>query len=103
MRVIGFRLPRIRYEDVPDTHKEDQDNGNLVLECNDFEPTGQKEVTFAYGLGMSYPGSPLGSPLLPNSALGYGNPSRHGERSLRIPSGIRNLVGGESFASSLLD
>ncbi|GJZ98593.1 pumilio homolog 1-like protein [Tanacetum coccineum] len=57
----------------------------------------------AYGLGMSYPGSPLGSSLLPNSALGSGSPGRHGERSLRFPSGIRNLVGGESFASSLLD
>lgn len=57
----------------------------------------------AYGIGMSYPGSPLGSPLLPNSAIGSGSPVRHGERSLRFPSGIRNLVGGESFASSLLD
>ncbi|KAI7757765.1 hypothetical protein M8C21_008993 [Ambrosia artemisiifolia] len=56
-----------------------------------------------YGLGMSYPGSPLGSPLLPNSAFGPGSPARHGDRSLRFPSGIRNLVVGESFASSLLD
>lgn len=56
-----------------------------------------------YGLGMSYPGSPLGSPLLPNSAIGSGSPVRHGDRSLRFASGIRNLVGGESFASSLLD
>ncbi|KAM0043182.1 putative armadillo-like helical, nucleic acid binding NABP, pumilio domain-containing protein [Helianthus debilis subsp. tardiflorus] len=55
-----------------------------------------------YGLGMSYPGSPLGSPLLPNSAFGPGSPARHGDRSLRFPSGIRNIV-GESFASSLLD
>ncbi|KAI7730863.1 hypothetical protein M8C21_013477 [Ambrosia artemisiifolia] len=56
-----------------------------------------------YGLGMSYPGSPLGSPLLPNSAFGPGSPARHSDRSLRFPSGIRNLVVGESFASSLLD
>ncbi|KAI3731106.1 hypothetical protein L1987_62289 [Smallanthus sonchifolius] len=56
-----------------------------------------------YGLGMSNPGSPLGSPLLPNSGIGPGSPSRHGDRSLRFPSGIRNLVVGESFASSLLD
>ncbi|KAK1415547.1 hypothetical protein QVD17_31330 [Tagetes erecta] len=55
-----------------------------------------------YGLGMSYPGSPLSSPLLPNSAIGLGSPSRHGDRTLRFSSGIRNFV-GESFASSLLD
>ncbi|KAK1415544.1 hypothetical protein QVD17_31327 [Tagetes erecta] len=55
-----------------------------------------------YGHGMSYPGSPLGSPLLPNSAIGPGSPARHGDRSLRFPSGIRNLV-GESFTSTLLD
>ncbi|KAI3731105.1 hypothetical protein L1987_62288 [Smallanthus sonchifolius] len=59
-----------------------------------------------YGLGMSYPGSPLGIPLLPNSPIAPGSPARHGERSLRFPAGIRNLV-GESFAglavSSLLD
>lgn len=55
-----------------------------------------------YGLGMSYPGSPLGSSLLPNSAFGSGSPGRHGDRSLRFPYGIRNLV-SESFTSSLLD
>ncbi|KAI7730864.1 hypothetical protein M8C21_013478 [Ambrosia artemisiifolia] len=55
-----------------------------------------------YGLGMSYPGSPLGSPLLPNSAFGPGSPARHVDRSLRFSPGIRNIV-GESFASSLLD
>ncbi|MFS7962918.1 putative nucleic acid binding NABP [Helianthus anomalus] len=32
-----------------------------------------------YGLGMSYPGSLLGSPLLPNSAFGPGSPARHDE------------------------
>ncbi|GJV11336.1 MACPF domain-containing protein-like protein [Tanacetum coccineum] len=52
--------------DVPDTRKEDLDN-----------------VTFAYGLGMSYPRSPLVSSLLPNSALGSGNPSRHREQVVK--------------------
>ncbi|KAK9063407.1 hypothetical protein SSX86_017277 [Deinandra increscens subsp. villosa] len=56
-----------------------------------------------YGPGMSYPGSPLGNPLLPNAALGPGSPARHGDRNLRFSSGIRNLVVGESFASSLLE
>ncbi|XP_071685725.1 pumilio homolog 1-like [Rutidosis leptorrhynchoides] len=56
-----------------------------------------------YGLGVGYPGSPLGCGLLPNSAFGSCSPVRHGDRSLRFPSGIRNLVGVESFASSLLD
>ncbi|KAK6933155.1 Nucleic acid binding NABP [Dillenia turbinata] len=68
----------------------------------------------AFGLG--YPGSPLGDPLLPNSPLGSGSPMRHGERSLRFSSGMRNTSGGsvgawhpeaggidEGFASSLLD
>nr|GEU75956.1 pumilio homolog 1-like [Tanacetum cinerariifolium] len=57
----------------------------------------------AYGLDMWYPKSPLGSSLMPNSALGFGSPGIYGERSLRFPSVIRNLVGGERFASSLLD
>ncbi|KAL8257530.1 hypothetical protein R6Q59_029571 [Mikania micrantha] len=56
-----------------------------------------------YDLGMSYPGSPLGSPLLPDSVIGPGSPARLGDRSLRFPSGMRNLVVGEGFASSLLD
>ncbi|KAI3517376.1 hypothetical protein L1887_16590 [Cichorium endivia] len=45
----------------------------------------------AYGLGMSHPGSPL----LPGSPV-------NADRGLRFPSGIR-VVGGEGFASSLLD
>lgn len=70
----------------------------------------------ALGLGMSYPGSPLGGPLLPNSPVGSGSPVRHGERNMRF-SGMRNLAGGvmgawhseagsnldETFASTLLD
>ncbi|KAI3931705.1 hypothetical protein MKW92_050438 [Papaver armeniacum] len=71
----------------------------------------------AYGLGVSYPGSPLASPVLPNSPGGPGSPMRHNDRSMRFPSGIRNLAGGmmgswhseaggnadESFASTLLE
>lgn len=64
------------------------------------------------GLGMSYPGSPLGGPLLPNSPVG--SPMRHGDRNMRFSSGMRNLSGSvmgpwhsdngdESFGSSLLD
>ncbi|KAK2968527.1 hypothetical protein RJ640_009372, partial [Escallonia rubra] len=71
----------------------------------------------AFGLGMSYPGSPMGGPLLPNSPIGSGSPVRHGDRNMRFPSGMRNLAGSvmgswhseaggnldESFPSSLLD
>ncbi|KAM5556461.1 pumilio [Rosa sericea] len=67
----------------------------------------------AFGLGMSY----SGSPLLPNSPVGPGSPVRHSDRNLRFSSGMRNMSGGlmgawhsetggnfdESFASSLLD
>ena len=70
-----------------------------------------------YGLGMSYPGSPLAGTLLPNSPVGSGSPVRHSERNLRFSSGIRNMTGGlmggwhseavgnldENFPSSLLD
>ncbi|KAH7839721.1 hypothetical protein Vadar_007848 [Vaccinium darrowii] len=49
----------------------------------------------AFGLGMSYPSSPLAGTLLPNSPFGSGSPVRYGERSMRYPS--------EHFASSLLD
>ncbi|XP_030504152.2 pumilio homolog 2 [Cannabis sativa] len=65
----------------------------------------------AYGVGMSYPGSPV-----PNSPVGPGSPMRHSELNMRYPSGMRNLPGGlmgawhldggnmdESFASSLLE
>ncbi|XP_077238968.1 pumilio homolog 2-like [Tasmannia lanceolata] len=71
----------------------------------------------SFGLGMSYPGSPLASPVLPASPVGPGSPIRHNERNMRFHSGMRNLAGGvmgswhldnagnidESFASSLLE
>ncbi|KAL5709531.1 hypothetical protein ACHQM5_020211 [Ranunculus cassubicifolius] len=66
----------------------------------------------AFGLGMSYPGSPLASPGYPNSPGGPGSPLRHHDRNMRLPSGMRNLTGwhpesggnlDESFASSLLE
>uniref|UniRef100_A0A803P127 PUM-HD domain-containing protein n=1 Tax=Cannabis sativa TaxID=3483 RepID=A0A803P127_CANSA len=70
-----------------------------------------------YGLGMSYPGSPLAGTLMPNSPVGSGSPVRHSERNLRFSSGMRNMAGGlmggwhveaganldENFPSSLLD
>ncbi|XP_047316093.1 pumilio homolog 1-like [Impatiens glandulifera] len=70
-----------------------------------------------FSLGMPNLGSPLAGPLLPNSSIGSGNAVKYGERSLRFPSGARNLAGGalgtwrsdgcgnldELYASSLLD
>ncbi|KAL5991828.1 hypothetical protein ACLOJK_012739 [Asimina triloba] len=68
----------------------------------------------AFGLGMSYPGSPLASPVLPTSPVGPGSPIRHTDRNIRFPSGMR-LPGGvmgswdvggnldDGFASSLLE
>ncbi|XP_062225846.1 pumilio homolog 2-like [Phragmites australis] len=64
----------------------------------------------AFGMGMAYPGSPLGSPVASQS--GPGSPLRLGERNLRFPSNSRNLSGwhsdpsgymNENFPSSLLD
>ncbi|CAN1846737.1 Pumilio homolog 2 [Linum perenne] len=69
----------------------------------------------AYGGGMSYPGSPLTSPIIPNSPGGPGSPMRHNDLNMRFASGMRNMGGGimgpwhldggmdESFASSLLE
>lgn len=63
----------------------------------------------AFGVGMSYPGSPMAGSVMPNSPVGPGSP-------MRLPTGMRNLAGGimgpwhldpanidESFASSLLE
>ncbi|KAK3007369.1 hypothetical protein RJ639_016045, partial [Escallonia herrerae] len=69
----------------------------------------------AYGVGLSYAGSPLASPIIPNSPVGPGSPIRHGELNMRFPSGMRNLAGvmgpwhldggnmDNSFSSSLLE
>ncbi|KAL1829088.1 hypothetical protein ACET3Z_007500 [Daucus carota] len=71
----------------------------------------------AYGVGLSYPGSPLASPVLPHSPVGPGSPIRHSDVNKRFHSGMRNLAGGgimgpwhldasnmeHSFASSLLE
>ncbi|KAK1428705.1 hypothetical protein QVD17_17544 [Tagetes erecta] len=68
------------------------------------------------GIGLSYPGSPLLSPL-PNSPHGPGSPIRLGELNTRFSPQVRNLGGGgggimgpwhldggdNSFGSSLLD
>ncbi|KAL5227013.1 hypothetical protein ABZP36_015278 [Zizania latifolia] len=63
----------------------------------------------AFGMGMSYPGSPLGGPL---SSPGPGSPLRLSEWNMRSPSNSRNLGGwnsdpsgytNENFPSSLLD
>ncbi|XP_021642569.2 pumilio homolog 2 isoform X2 [Hevea brasiliensis] len=71
----------------------------------------------AFGAGMSYPGSPLASPVIPNSPVGPCSPIRHTDLNMHFPSGMSNLAGGiigpwhldsgvnmdESFASSLLE
>ncbi|KAL1558707.1 pumilio 2-like isoform X1 [Salvia divinorum] len=67
----------------------------------------------AFGLGLSYPGSPLASPVIPNSG-GPGSPLRHGDFNFRYPGGLRNVSGSiigpwsldnmdSTFASSLLE
>ncbi|KAH7838659.1 hypothetical protein Vadar_029570 [Vaccinium darrowii] len=84
-------------------------------------PTGTKPVGSnhhryygnpAYGVGFSYPGSPLASPV------GPGSPMRHGELNMRVPSMMKNLGGtvigpswhlqagynmDDAFSSSLLE
>ncbi|XP_019433076.1 PREDICTED: pumilio homolog 1-like isoform X5 [Lupinus angustifolius] len=70
----------------------------------------------SYGLGMSYPGSPVAGSSFPNSLYGPGSPMSQTERNMHL-SGMRNVAGGfmgawhsdavsgldENFASSLLD
>nr|XP_043609205.1 pumilio homolog 1-like [Erigeron canadensis] len=70
----------------------------------------------SYGMGLSYPGSPLMSPL-PHSPRGPGSPIRLGELNTRFSPQMRNLGGGaggvmgpwhldggdNSFGSSLLE
>lgn len=70
----------------------------------------------SYGLGMSYPGSPLAGSSFPNSMYGQGSPMSQGERNARL-SGMRNVGGGlpgawhsdavsnldDNFPPSLLD
>ncbi|XP_054797029.1 pumilio homolog 1-like isoform X2 [Prosopis cineraria] len=69
-----------------------------------------------FGVGVSYPGSPVTGSFYPNSPLGPGSPMRQSERNIRL-SGMRNVAGGfmgawhadsvgnldENFAPSLLD
>ncbi|GAA0181269.1 RNA metabolism protein [Lithospermum erythrorhizon] len=68
----------------------------------------------SYGLGMSYMGSPLASPVVPTSPVGPGSPMQHNNFNTRFSGGVRNLAGGvmgpwqlngtdNSFASSLLE
>lgn len=65
----------------------------------------------AYGVGMGYPGSPLTSPVIPNSPVGPGSPIRHNDFNMRYPSTMRSLGGGVmgpwhmdgTFGSSLLE
>ncbi|KAJ3703324.1 hypothetical protein LUZ61_007029 [Rhynchospora tenuis] len=73
--------------------------------------TGYNYGSPSYGTGISYPVSPLASPL---ASGGPGSPLRIGERSLRFPFGLRNLSGSVwqsdltggvngNFPSSLLE
>ncbi|KAL5169352.1 Pumilio 2 [Glycine soja] len=69
----------------------------------------------AYGVGMSYPGSPMANSVVSTSPVGSASPVRHNELNMRFASGMRNLAGvmgpwhadtgniDESFASSLLE
>ncbi|CAI9768513.1 unnamed protein product [Fraxinus pennsylvanica] len=65
----------------------------------------------AFGIGLSYPGSP---PVIPNSPVGPGSPMRHGDFNMRFTGGVRNIAGGmmgswhsdnleNRFSSSLLE
>ncbi|KAK4366385.1 hypothetical protein RND71_014265 [Anisodus tanguticus] len=63
----------------------------------------------AFGVGLSYPGSPLASPVVPNSPVGPGSPMRHSDYNMRFPGAMRNITPWNldnmenNFASSLLE
>ncbi|XP_021757281.1 pumilio homolog 1-like [Chenopodium quinoa] len=71
----------------------------------------------AFGINTAYAGNHPSNSLMPNSPVGPGSPLRHGDRNMRMPSGMRNLAAGmmgnwrsetggfmeHSFGSSLLD
>jgi pumilio RNA-binding family len=68
----------------------------------------------AYGVGLSYPGSPMANSLS-SSPVGSGSPIRHNDLNMHFASGMRNVAGvmgpwhldagnlDENFASSLLE
>nr|GMD22468.1 pumilio homolog 2-like [Ipomoea batatas] len=67
-----------------------------------------------FRVGLSYPGSLLTSPVIPNSPVGPGSPIRHSDYNMRVGGGMRNFGAGmigpwnldnmeNSFASSLLE
>ncbi|GFP97365.1 pumilio homolog 2 [Phtheirospermum japonicum] len=98
--------------------------GNLLSQKTQYGvPMGGKTGTSSphgyyanpsFGIGLSYPGSPLASPVLQSSAGGPVSPMRHGEFNMRYPGGMRNVAGSvigpwhldnmdNTFASSLLE
>uniref|UniRef100_A0A0E0JU83 PUM-HD domain-containing protein n=1 Tax=Oryza punctata TaxID=4537 RepID=A0A0E0JU83_ORYPU len=66
-----------------------------------LSPLLQSQKQYGYygnlGVGLGYAGNSLTSPILPSSPGGPGSPLRHGDRSMRYPSGMRNF--GGSFGS----
>ncbi|CAH9094252.1 unnamed protein product [Cuscuta europaea] len=44
----------------------------------------------AFGVSLSYPGSPMACPVIPNSPVGPGSPVRHGDYSIGYLAGLRN-------------
>ncbi|GFP97364.1 pumilio homolog 1 [Phtheirospermum japonicum] len=54
----------------------------------------------AFGIGMSYPGSPMAGHIIPSST---GSPMRQGEFNMRFPGGMRNVVGGGAIGAWHLD
>ncbi|KAK8456766.1 hypothetical protein SEVIR_3G067800v4 [Setaria viridis] len=64
-------------------------------------PLLQSQKQYGYygnlGFNLGYAGSPLTSPVLPSSPIAPGSPLRHGDRSMRFPSGMRSF--GGSFGS----